>query len=402
MKILLSILLLGFVFLVSAGCDSQADVSKNDQTTKPAPDKTDTIPANTVTPEPVNPVAVTPVTPKPVEPVKIDPTKVIAKVNDLEILEADILANTKEMEEAQFAQRKMPEEQLAGWRKNVRPQIIDMLINSKLIEIEAKNSNVTITEKDIADALEENVQNVLTSRSWTREDFDKEIQESMKMTLAEYLEKTKSNPSFKEYLTMEKLLSLKYADDLKVTDKEVNDFYTENLDKYFKQDEQVKASHILFSTMDMETRKPLSDKEKEEAKTKADQVLKEVKAPEADFAALAKKYSSCPSSAQGGDLGFFPRTGKMVEPFAKAAFETEVGQITDIVETQFGYHIIKVTEKKEASTTPFDEVKDKISGSLKNNKKNESTKKFYQDLKAKADIVNYEKPEDSPLEMDSN
>ncbi len=418
MKILLSILLIGFGLLVTVGCEGQADDAKKgpaDTTVDVAPEKVAPKPVKPtvkpvkkpakvvqtppVKPKPVKPKPVMPkpATPKPVVEVKIAPDTVIAKVNDIKILEADVATRIKEMEEANSG-RQMPPERLASWRKSVRPQVIDTLIKTKLVDIEAKSNNISVTEKDIDEALEKSVQDVLTSQKWTREEFAKQIKERTGMTLEESMAKTKASSSFREYLLTEKLLEMKYADQLKVVDKDVEEFYTTNLDKYFKQDEQVKASHILLSIMD-KARKPLPEAEKQAAKVKAQEVLKEVKAPGADFTALAKKYSTCPSAANGGDLGFFPRTGKMVEAFAKAAFETKVGETTDIVETQFGYHIIKVTEKKEAGVTPLAEVKDKIKSSLVNRKKGEVTQKFYQDLKAKADIVNNEKPAAPPKGM---
>ncbi|MFO0800631.1 MAG: peptidylprolyl isomerase [Gemmataceae bacterium] len=78
------------------------------------------------------------------------------------------------------------------------------------------------------------------------------------------------------------------------------------------------------------------------------------------FSAYAKEYSTCPSKRDGGDLNFFPRAGAMVEPFAKAAFSTPVGNLTDVVATDFGYHLILVTDRKEGKKKQFDEVKEDV------------------------------------------
>jgi parvulin-like peptidyl-prolyl isomerase len=78
------------------------------------------------------------------------------------------------------------------------------------------------------------------------------------------------------------------------------------------------------------------------------------------FSAYAKEYSTCPSKRDGGDLNFFPRAGAMVEPFAKAAFSTPVGNLTDVVATDFGYHLIMVTDRKEGKKKQFDEVKEDV------------------------------------------
>ena len=105
--------------------------------------------------------------------------------------------------------------------------------------------------------------------------------------------------------------------------------------------ETVTASHILIGYKGAQRAK--SERSKEEAKKLADKVAKEAKAKDADFAALAKKYSEGPSAPRGGDLGPFSR-GRMVKPFSDAAFALKVGDVSDPVETPFGYHVIKRTK----------------------------------------------------------
>jgi peptidyl-prolyl cis-trans isomerase D len=133
------------------------------------------------------------------------------------------------------------------------------------------------------------------------------------------------------------------------TARDVERFYNENIELY-STPEQVRASHILFKA---------DGKNDVEVKAKAEKVLKEVKAG-GDFAALAKKYSEDEASAkQGGDLDFFPK-GKMMPEFDEAAFKLQPGEVSDLVKTQYGYHIIKVTDKKPASTRSLDEVRPQI------------------------------------------
>ncbi len=163
-----------------------------------------------------------------------------------------------------------------------------------------------------------------------------------------------------------------------VSEAEAKKFYDENLDK-FKQGEKVRASHILCGVDPKAT-----DAEKKKAKEKAEALLKEVKAGK-DFAELAKNNSTCPSKAQGGDLGFFGK-GQMVPAFENAAFALKPGEVSNVVETQFGYHIIKVTEKKEAGVTKYDEVKDRIQSYLKNMKMQKAVMDYVTELKAKAKI----------------
>ena len=130
---------------------------------------------------------------------------------------------------------------------------------------------------------------------------------------------------------------------------EIKAFYEQNLARY-SQDEQRQASHILIK----------SDANKANARTKAEDVLKQVKSPGADFAALAKKYSEDPgSAAQGGDLGMFGR-GTMVKPFEDAAFKLKEGEISGIVESDFGFHIIKMASIKGAKAKSLEEVRPEI------------------------------------------
>lgn len=145
-----------------------------------------------------------------------------------------------------------------------------------------------------------------------------------------------------------------------VTEAEAKKFYDENPEK-FKNPESVKASHILVG---INANTTAADKAK--AKEKAESLLKRVKAGE-DFAEIAKKESTCPSAAQGGDLGYFS-TGQMVPEFEKAAFNLKPGEVSGIVETKFGYHIIKLVDKKPAGTVTFAESKQMISDYLKTNK----------------------------------
>jgi peptidyl-prolyl cis-trans isomerase D len=129
--------------------------------------------------------------------------------------------------------------------------------------------------------------------------------------------------------------------------------YNSSIDQYTTP-EQIRASHILFST---------TGKNEDEVRARAEDVLKQARAG-ADFAELARKYSDDEATAKlGGDLDYFSR-GRMVPEFDAAAFNLKVGQISDLVKTQYGFHIIKVTDRKAATVKPLDEVKDQITDQL--------------------------------------
>jgi len=129
--------------------------------------------------------------------------------------------------------------------------------------------------------------------------------------------------------------------DVTVTDEEVKKYYDENKGA-FENPATVSARHILVAT-------------EEEAKS----IKEEIENGTTSFADAAMKHSTCPSKQQGGALGEFSR-GMMVPEFEEAAFNAEIGVVTEPVKTQFGYHLIIVDSKKEASTKNFEEVKDGV------------------------------------------
>ncbi|WP_419786450.1 SurA N-terminal domain-containing protein [Pseudodesulfovibrio sp.] len=152
----------------------------------------------------------------------------------------------------------------------------------------------------------------------------------------------------------------------KVSEKEIEDYYAAHKDDLI-QKEEVKARHILIRS-----NKADSDADKKKAKEKIDEIYAKAIKPGANFAELAKKYSEGPSAPTGGELGWFGK-GDMVPSFEKAAFETPKGQVTKPLETQFGWHIIYVEDRKEPKAKNLDEVKDEISRTIAEEKASEKT-----------------------------
>jgi len=154
---------------------------------------------------------------------------------------------------------------------------------------------------------------------------------------------------------------------ISVSDADAKTYYDQNL-KQYTEGEQVRARHILIKVP-----KDASATEQAAAKQKAEKLLADVRKNPSDFAQLAKKYSQDPgSAAAGGDLGFFGK-GMMVKPFEDAAFQLKKGQISDLVKTDYGYHIIEVTDVKPATVKPFDAVKADIISDIK---KQQAARKF--------------------------
>jgi parvulin-like peptidyl-prolyl isomerase len=149
-----------------------------------------------------------------------------------------------------------------------------------------------------------------------------------------------------------------------VSDEEVNAYYEENKESYVSA-ASIRASHILMADAD----------HGETTRAAIEAVLAKAQAGE-DFAELAKTYSEDGSAAEGGDLGFFAQDGSMVAEFEDAAFALGVGEISGIVETEFGYHIIKVTDSQAEEQQPFEMVKDDIRTTIENDRVAEALTKL--------------------------
>ncbi|MCK5160742.1 MAG: peptidylprolyl isomerase, partial [Candidatus Aureabacteria bacterium] len=182
----------------------------------------------------------------------------------------------------------------------------------------------------------------------------------------------------KEAMIAQMFVEEKTLADVKITDKEVKKYYDEH-EEEFSSPAQVRVSHILIKFDE-----DVTEEQKKEDKKKAQKALSRVKSGE-DFSAVAKEVSTCPSSENGGDLNFFAR-GRMVPEFEDVAFSLGVGDLSEIVETRFGYHIIKVTDKKEQKKIDFEEYKDKIKDLLLQRKQGDVLKEWLVKIKSGADI----------------
>jgi peptidyl-prolyl cis-trans isomerase C len=182
-------------------------------------------------------------------------------------------------------------------------------------------------------------------------------------------------------LAINQLLDTNIRKKITVTEEESNKFYNDN-PNFFKQPEQVKASHILIKVApDAEESKKI------QARKKIETIQKKVRQGE-DFGLLAKANSEGPTAQREGDLGYFSQ-GQMVKPFGDAAFALKVGEVSEIVETQFGYHLIKVTDKKPARTIPYKEVQQKLEQHLKIEKERTEIQGYIENLKKSATIKRF-------------
>ena len=245
--------------------------------------------------------------------------------------------------------------------------VLDQLVGIKLLSQEAAKRKIAVPEADIEAQL-----NQMRQQFPSEDVFNQALKQQNKTV---DMLKTEARSS----MAIQKMLEETLAGKIAVTPQQAQDFYDKNPDQ-FKRPEQVRASHILITVP-----QGADVAAKAAAKRKAEGVLKQVKAG-GDFAALAKDNSQDPGSAvNGGDLGFFQR-GQMVPPFDEAAFTMKPGSTSDLVETQFGYHIIRVMEKKEAGTVTIDEVRPQLEQYLQNVNRQREMQAFVDGLKAKGKV----------------
>jgi peptidyl-prolyl cis-trans isomerase C len=258
--------------------------------------------------------------------------------------------------------------------QTVKKDVLESLIDQELLYQECKKNKIEVAEPAVNEQLD------MFKKQFSNED------EFKKWLSLNKLSEDSFKSQFKEEMTIQQLVDKKFADKITVSDEETKTFYNSN-PEYFKKPEQVKASHILIKA------DPKADEaQRAQARKKIEEVQQRLKKGE-DFAALAKEFSQCPSSAQGGDLGYFGR-GQMTKPFEDAAFAMAPGEVSNIVETDFGFHIIKTVDKKPASVMAYEDVKERLGQYLKQNKLKDQVKVYVGQLKEKAKVERFlkEKP----------
>jgi len=254
----------------------------------------------------------------------------------------------------------------------LQQNLLDSIIVMKILESYAKENNINVTDKEVADEISALIKNYESEAA-----FEKDLKDRN-------LSRTFLNEQVKSQLLRDKVFALA-TKDVTVSDEETKKYYDDNAETLFMVPEQVKASHILIKFAIPEGQE-LNDTIKAEAKTKITDIQEQLNNG-ADFAELAKQYSEDTASAvNGGDIGFISK-GQTVAEFEEAAFALGVGQLSEIVETTFGYHIIKCVEKQSPYVKTYDEVKDTIKSYLLNNEQLVVWEDFVYSLVDKAGIV---------------
>jgi peptidyl-prolyl cis-trans isomerase C len=285
----------------------------------------------------------------------------VARVNGVVISAVELKRASKVM---MSGQRGAP--LAADQQKELEKQAVTQLVSAELLYQAGQKLEVKDLDKQVADKMAQGKARFPNAQEFIKAMSEMEMEEK---DLLDYTRRDLIISNFIEKTIMPKIV---------VSEEDSKKFYDQNPDK-FTRPESVKASHILLGI----DQKAGAD-EKKAAREKAEKLRKEL-AGGADFAALAKTNSTCPSSQQGGDLGFFGK-GQMVPAFEKAAFALKPGEISDVVETQFGYHIIKLTEKKTSDKVEFKEAQPRIDDYLKNQKIGAAVNDFVTEARKTAKI----------------
>ncbi|KJS29092.1 MAG: hypothetical protein VR64_21830 [Desulfatitalea sp. BRH_c12] len=258
--------------------------------------------------------------------------------------------------------KQIPEE----FQGQVKKDVLNDMISRELILQESKKKGIKVDPQFVQKEI-----SAIQMRYEDPEQFKKALAE-MNMT-EDALKKQITQRS-----AIRDLIDKEVASKITVSDKDTKAFYDEN-PSLFKRPEEVHAQHILIkSEADAE------EKQKKASRQTLVDIKKKIDAGE-DFGALAKAHSQCPSAQNNGDLGSFSK-GKMVPAFETAAFALKPGQVSDIVETNFGYHLIKVLEHSDPQTLKYEEVQPKINASLRNQKVQTEVQKYVEELRKSAKI----------------
>jgi parvulin-like peptidyl-prolyl isomerase len=292
----------------------------------------------------------------------------------------------------QYKQAAPPAEQTPEKIKEFKQKLLDQMVDDRLLKQEAQARKIKVTKRDVQEGIKQvkkrfasevEFQAELKKENLTSAQFEKRIEEQLGvMKLIEQEIKAKTpQPTDEEvrayYAKVQDKMNGKELGLDKKDEEEIG-----NLAKYLSRSvaEQVHARHILVS---VDKNAPMS--EKTEALKKIKNIQQELKNG-ADFEELAKKYSDDPGSrTRGGDLGFFSK-GDMVPEFEKAAFSLNVGSVSEPILTDFGYHIIKVEEKRAARKLTYDDIKNDLKELLYQKNAQKRYESWLKELRAKANV----------------
>ncbi|MCX7957372.1 MAG: peptidylprolyl isomerase [Endomicrobia bacterium] len=291
--------------------------------------------------------------------------KVIVKVNNENIMksEYDKMLNATLEQLKQLSSKELSQDDI----KQVKMKVLEQLIADKLLLQEARKKNIKVSKREIDEGIKTVksrfpsdllFQQELKKENLTEKQFEKRIEEQLMVLklIDEEIKKNLKEPTESEakevFDKIIKIIEKKNDSKLSNEEKDELKILAQLVQRFF--DEQIRVRHILIRVDNND-----SKEKKEEAKKRILDVKARIEKGE-DFATLAQKYSEDPGSKdKGGDLGFIAK-GDTVEEFEKTAFSLKEGQVSDIVETKYGYHIIKAIEYRAKRKPDFEQIKDDL------------------------------------------
>ena len=294
----------------------------------------------------------------------IAPDAKLAKVNDTIITGVDLERHmTPLMARFAVTGQPVPSDRLA----ELREQVLDKLIEQELLYQASDKAGISVDQTTV-----ETEFTTMKSRFPSEAEFTMALKR-MELTTRELKDQMQRS------MTIKKLLDKKLGASVTVSQQDLRAYYDQHPDK-FNRPERLRASHILIKVDNR-----LDKAKKAAARVKIEQAQAQLKGGK-DFAALAREISQCPSAAKGGDLGSFS-SGTMVPAFEQAALALKPGQISDVIQTEFGFHLIKLTEKQPGSTVTFEKARGRIEPMLKQQKVQEALQAYIDTLKQGATIT---------------
>lgn len=247
--------------------------------------------------------------------------------------------------------------------KGINNNILSFIIDNEVAYQDAQRENIKVEDKDVNEKYED-------------------LKETLKSNSAykAKLDEVGVNDDFLKSQVKKDLIVSKYKENfmknIKINDNEIKTYYDNHKDEFTK--EEVRASQILISTLD-DNNNVVNQEQKEKLKDKAEDILEKLKNNE-DFAILAKEYSDDKNSGKdGGDLGYFSKEDKNID-FTNPVFKLEKDQLSDIIETEYGYHIVKLTDNKSVTKT-LEESKEDIKNKILNQKYTQHIDSLYKNGK---------------------
>lgn len=267
---------------------------------------------------------------------------------------------------------------LEQYRQRTREALIDRY----LLERRIAQEGLTLSDAEMARDMEEELRGFLSDRGLTRPEFERQLRAERNQTIAQFLASRVTDEDLRRGRLHARLVRRLYPDEVRITDDEVRDHYERNRERRYVEPERVRASQILIGGAGG------TEEERAAARAHAEAILAEARQAGADFAALAREHSTDPSRGLGGDLGFFTRRGQQVDAVADAAFGLEIGQISDVVESPLGYHIILLTDRHPGREISLSQAEFGIRMILEDRRVKELRKRLVQELRREA-VIDY-------------